>query len=981
MPLSIKEAFPMGTQGARFGWLSSARGILTLGVIAGISVLAIAILHLWLQYNAAEQRETSRVELFARILEDQTTRTFNSVELTLGTIADFVQTSGDAHLEESAWHNEWLAESMRRSPFIRSLSLIDGDGLVLASSNVVNTGRRIGMLAAFGAATGNEDALRLGRPAIGRDIGDGQFSDAPRPSAAYVIPVMLPFSTAGGRRMGVLAAVNPDFFANYFERSIDEPKDTAMLADYEGRFFTGTSNLRLSPGADVSGIPVFARHLLVREHGSFKYEAHGRGEWITGFRTSRTMPLVLVVEAGHARIVSEWVAGNRSFALLGLALELLVFAVTWFAVGAARAREKTQAALEHQLRYTNELFEGSPFPVFVKNAEGVLVSVNKAWEAFRGIRREELSGHRFTPEIDPEIEARHHLADLHAVRTGQPVRYEITIPGVDGTQRHVVVHKAAIRRADGGPNGIVGTLIDLTEIKNAEREAGAARDAAEEAARVKGQFLANMSHEIRTPMNGILGMTRLALETPLNAEQRGYLETVQSSGKALLHIINDVLDFSKIEAGKLVLESTDFVLTDEVEAAVRLLAPQAADKSLELVASIDHRLPHTVQGDPLRLRQVLINLLGNAVKFTSHGEVELRVSAHASRAGEVAVDFSVRDTGPGIPRAKQAMVFEGFSQADASTTRKFGGTGLGLAISARLVALMGGKIALESEHGNGSRFHFCLPMSAPGPAAGPAATAGRVSGRSVLLAVGHPGARKAAEEQLLAAGAKVHAVEDLAGVDPGRWDIAIIDATLRGNAVYEAAEKVASSGAATRVFVLVPTSGPVAAAARIRARGVSGQLRKPFLLRELATLLEPPKAHAPTLQRAARSANILLAEDHPVNQALMRSLLTRMGHTVTIAGTGQEALDALGHGSFDAVLMDVQMPVMGGMDATRALRASEAGSGRRIPVIALTAHAMEGDRAACLDAGMDDYLTKPVDPEGLRAALDRWVAEPEAAPA
>jgi protein-histidine pros-kinase len=427
-----------------------------------------------------------------------------------------------------------------------------------------------------------------------------------------------------------------------------------------------------------------------------------------------------------------------------------------------------------------------------------------------------------------------------------------------------------------------------------------------------------------------------------------------------------------------VLESTDFVLTDEVEAAVRLLAPQAADKSLELVASIDHRLPHTVRGDPLRLRQVLINLLGNAVKFTSQGEVELRVSAHAGRTGEVAVDFSVRDTGPGIPRAKQAMVFEGFSQADSSTTRKFGGTGLGLAISARLVALMGGKIALESEHGKGSRFHFCLPMPAPGPAAEPA---GRVSGRSVLLAVGHPGARMAAEEQLLAAGAKVHAVEDLTGVDPGRWDIAIIDAALQGNAAYEAAEGVFSSGAATRVFVLVPASGPVAIAARIRARGASGQLRKPFLLRELAALLEPPKAHAPTLQRAARSANILLAEDHPVNQALMRSLLTRMGHTVTIAGTGQEALDALGHGSFDAVLMDVQMPVMGGMDATRALRASEEGSGRRIPVIALTAHAMEGDRAACLEAGMDDYLTKPVDPESLRAALDRWVAEPEAAPA
>jgi PAS domain S-box-containing protein len=530
--------------------------------------------------------------------------------------------------------------------------------------------------------------------------------------------------------------------------------------------------------------------------------------------------------------------------------------------------------------------------------------------------------------------------------------------------------------------------------KAAEEELHKAKEAAEAASCAKSEFLANMSHEIRTPMNGIVGMTDLALDTPLTDVQREYLTVVKTSAHCLLAVINDILDFSKIEAGKLDLKSIAFQPRECVADAMRGLAVRAQQKGLELVFGVAADVPPTLVGDPGRLQQVLVNLVGNATKFTDEGEVVVTVERAADQSGKSGdgclLHFSVRDTGIGIPREKQALIFEAFSQADGSTTRRFGGTGLGLTISGQLVELMGGRIWVESEPGEGSTFHFTARLgvghsleTAPAPA-----RLASLRDMPVLVVDDNATNRRILQEMLGAWGIRPTLVssaraalaalrEAVSGGQP--FPLVLLDGHMPEMDGFRLAEQIRQTPDLVGATIMMLTSGGQSGdVARCRELGIAGYMMKPIkqsaLLDAILRVLgkasgERPSPAPPVAPSAPRRLHILLAEDNVINQQVAVRTLAKDGHSVVVADNGRLALTWLEKEKFDVVLMDVQMPEMDGLEAAAAIRKQEAGTGRHIPIVALTAHAMKGDRERCLAAGMDGYVSKPILIEELRKAL------------
>jgi len=554
---------------------------------------------------------------------------------------------------------------------------------------------------------------------------------------------------------------------------------------------------------------------------------------------------------------------------------------------------------------------------------------------------------------------------------------------------------------NGKARELVGVMTDITERKRAQEAAERAQEAAENASRAKSEFLASMSHEIRTPMNGVIGMTELVLDTDLNFEQRDYLTTVKVSAESLLTIINDILDFSKIEAGRLELDPISFHLPESIEETMRALASRAHEKGLELLCDIRPDVPCHVIGDSVRIRQIIINLVGNSIKFTERGQVGLEVALEAPVGDELRLHFIVSDTGIGIPPEKQKLIFEAFSQADSSTTRKFGGTGLGLTISSRLVEAMRGKIWVESEPGKGSNFHFTVCLGIDHQTLAPSTEEMPFAGIPVLVVDDNFTNRRILTEMFWMWQMKpteaASAQEALAHLRraSGRghpFALVVTDVHMPEMDGFDLAERIKDTPNPADVVILMLTSGEKRGdIQRCRGMGVSAYLMKPVRRAELrAAITKAMRARSlsgnenqealPVSQVALRLApeslrsRILLAEDNVVNQRLAARVLEKAGHSVVIVSNGIEAIAALQRETIDLVLMDVQMPEMDGFEAARAIRKDEAGKKKRIPIIAMTAHAMTGDRDECLAAGMDGYIAKPIRANDLLSLVENTMA-------
>ncbi|MGH9354029.1 MAG: response regulator [Terriglobia bacterium] len=526
-----------------------------------------------------------------------------------------------------------------------------------------------------------------------------------------------------------------------------------------------------------------------------------------------------------------------------------------------------------------------------------------------------------------------------------------------------------------------------------------AKETAEAASRAKSEFLANMSHEIRTPMNGVMGMIELALDSSPNVEQAEYLSMARRSAESLLTVINDILDFSKIEAGKLKLDPIDFNLRDSLEETAKTFALRAHEKGLEIICEAGPGVPAAVTGDPTRLRQVITNLMGNALKFTEKGEIVLGVELVSGGGNHARLRFSVKDTGIGIPPKKQNLIFEAFSQADTSTTRKYGGTGLGLTISSRLAQMMGGKIEIESDVGRGSVFSFAADFGVPAVITTPEQPgAVSLAGVRVLIVDDNATNRRILAETLGRWGMKVGLAESgaaaLAALEEAdktgeNYEMMLTDSEMPAMDGFALAERVKQNPRLTRSTVMMLTSsGQRGDAARCRDAGLAGYLTKPVRQAELRQAIlralgQAPRKEAPLITRhslrteaPSRPLSILLAEDNPVNQKLALRMLEKRGHSVAVAADGRIALSLLEKQPFDLVLMDVQMPEMDGFETTAAIRDKEKTAGGHIPIIAMTAHAMKGDEERCLQVGMDSYVAKPIQAEMLflavEAACSQW---------
>ncbi len=668
-------------------------------------------------------------------------------------------------------------------------------------------------------------------------------------------------------------------------------------------------------------------------------------------------------------------------------------------------REVERRHAERQLRETEARLEratrGANDGLWELDAKTHHVWVSPRFAQTLGYTQEDFLEDRelmFTVTHEDDVRALRDAIDMSIAETSA-VDLELRARTRSGEWRWYRLRGALERDAEGCAMTVSGSQQDITERKQYQQALIEATEAAAAASRAKSEFLANMSHEIRTPMNGVIGMTELLLETPLNPMQSDYAQTVRDSATALLTVINDILDFSKVEAGKLELEYLDMDVRDTIEDVARLLAIQAHAKGLEVIALLDPGLPDTVRGDAGRLRQILLNLGGNAVKFTQSGEIAIDCKVAAKDEAGLLLRCEIRDTGIGIPADRLNKLFQAFTQVDASTTRRFGGTGLGLSIVKKLVDLMGGEVGVCSEEGTGSRFWFTARLEYARDLATPrAAPPIQLRGQRVLVVDDNATNRKVLMGQLamcrMDAVCASSADEAMAlmrqAAQSGRpFEVAVLDHQMPGCDGAKLGKMILSEAPLQSTRLVLLTSSGQRGDGRLFAElGFAGYLLKPVTQRDLTDsmmLVLGTKAeawhmhtqpivtrHALRSQRAKEAHHILLAEDNLVNQKVACRVLEKLGYRVDVAADGQAAVDAWASGRYHLILMDCQMPVMDGYEATRQIRARET-NGAHIPIIALTAHAMKGADLECSEAGMDDYVSKPIDRDQLNSKIERWL--------
>jgi PAS domain S-box-containing protein len=666
-------------------------------------------------------------------------------------------------------------------------------------------------------------------------------------------------------------------------------------------------------------------------------------------------------------------------------------------------RKRAERELAYRLTFQRALLESIPYPMFVKDAQARFISCNKAYEREFNTRSELLSG-KTVLDLDylPEADRRKfHGEDTAVIREAGQRSYELPIQYADGQMHTTLYSVDGFKLTDGSPGGLIGLLVDITDQKRVAEELRVAKARAEEATQMKSMFLANMSHEIRTPMNAIIGLSHLALKTQLTPKQRDYVSKVHNAGTSLLAVINDILDFSKIEAGKLDIETTDFKLDEVITSVTTLTAQKAHEKGLEFLAHVAPGIPEFLLGDPLRLGQILTNFVNNAVKFTEKGEIRLEIGL-AERTGEkVQLKFSVRDTGIGMTKEQAAKLFQPFTQADMSTTRKHGGTGLGLTICRRLVELMGGRIWLESEPGAGSTFYFTVWLGVGEAKGSGKIIPKRLTELRVLVVDDNPTAREILQEPLSAVVNRVDtatsgkeaiaALQKHDATDP--YDIVFMDWRMPGMDGLQASRHIKGDETLQHppYIVLVTAFGREEVREEAERLELDGFLVKPvtksMIVDTLVNVFAAPgedTAGVGTGQETRlRGARILLAEDNDINQQIAVELLEGAGATVRIAKNGREAVEILSNGPqpppLDMVLMDLQMPEMDGYQATAKLRADK--RFETLPIIAMTAHATIEERQRCLAAGMVDHISKPIDPALLYEIVGRVYQSAKPSPA
>jgi len=755
--------------------------------------------------------------------------------------------------------------------------------------------------------------------------------------------------------------------------------DVIIVYDSEGRYLkiapTNQSNLYLPP-VDMIGKSV--AELFPPAQAAFFLE-HIQQTLKTGELTSAEYSLTI---------------DGREIWFSALISPMSADSVIWVARDSTEYKRNARE-LVRERKYFETLLQNSPVAIVVMDNDEKVLSINPAFEKLFGYSSEEAVG----AVLDKLVATQE--TQMEAARYSQDIM-EGAIHGIvrrrrkDGTLVDVELSGVPIVVAGKKLSALV-LYHDITELVNSRREA-------ESANRAKSEFLANMSHEIRTPMNGVIGMLELALDTKLTTEQTDYLQTSLHSAEALLSLLNDILDFSKIEAGRLELEAINFNLRNAVEDVAYTLAKRAQDKGLEMACLIDPDLSSSLRGDPGRLRQILVNLVGNAIKFTHQGEIVIRAEPRDETERHVLVRFSVQDTGIGIPYDRQSAVFERFTQADGTTTRTYGGTGLGLSISKQLVEMMGGRIGLESTPGVGTTFWFDVRFEKISPqksgvtgplTAGPA----NLTHARILVVDDNQTNRVVLVKNVEALGSRVDsvpsgakAIESLRNAqrssDP--YHIVLLDMQMPGMDGEQTARIIKSDPSVKDVKILILTSmGQRGDAARLEALGCSGYLLKPIKQQMLfdavlAVLGRDEDDAASLITRHTISENrvagirLLLAEDNPVNQKLAVIMLQKAGYSVDAVETGLQAFERIQDYPYNAVLMDVQMPEMDGYEVTRRVRAWEAQKGRHVPIIAMTAYAMSGDRELCLQAGMDDYVSKPLEPRVLFNVIERWAQKLDA---